>query len=396
MQLVYGLVQAVSSGSPMSKPTMPLNLFLVIDNSSSMRGDRLSQVKEASRRIIDKMGEKDHLALITFNDNADLIIPLQRISDKASLKSKIDLIDAAGGTEMSNGLHRTMVEMQRAILTNSRTHIILLTDGKTYGDEDRCIKLVRKQQERNIGITALGIGDEWNEDLLQTLAAGPNSRTHYITAAQDITRVFTEEVQRISAIFAQDVQCLIEARNAISLRAFDRIQPYIESIDMKTDHDLRWFCNLGDWPDTDTQAFLLEIVIPPLDIGTHNLLRFTLRYHLPHAQNQQSDTTLQATVQEQAPEDLVDETSPIKHWLERLTAYRLQERAWKNVATGMIQEATRQLEMAGTRLFEAGDIELAQTVQTEAQRLSDSGQTSAEGRKRIQYGTRGLMKDSSH
>jgi len=359
-----------------------------------MRGDRLSQVKEAARRIIDKLGERDHLALITFNDNADVVIPLQRISDKASLKAKIDLVDAVGGTEMSSGLHRTVTEIQRAILSNSRTHIILLTDGNTYGDEDRCIKLVRQQQERNIGITALGIGDEWNEDLLQTLAAGKNSRTHYITAAQDITRVFTEEVQRIHAIFAHDVQCLIESRNAISLRTVDRVQPYIESIEMKSDRDLRWFCNLGDWPDTDTQAFLLEIVVPPLDRGPHTLVRFTLRYDLPNAQHQQSDVTLQVAVQEDAPNSVIEETNPIKHWLERLTAYRLQERAWKNVATGMIKEATQQLEMAGTRLFEAGEIELANTLHTEAQRLADSGSATPEGRKRIQYGTRGLMKDS--
>jgi hypothetical protein len=47
--------------------------------------------------------------------------------------------------------------------------------------------------------------------------------------------------------------------------------------------------------------------------------------------------------------------------------------------------------MAGTRLFEAGEVDLARTVQEEATRLLRSGQTSAEGRKRIKYGTRGLM-----
>jgi hypothetical protein len=49
--------------------------------------------------------------------------------------------------------------------------------------------------------------------------------------------------------------------------------------------------------------------------------------------------------------------------------------------------------MAGTRLFESGESDLARTVQNEATRMLRSGHTSAEGRKRIKYGTRGLMGD---
>jgi hypothetical protein len=47
--------------------------------------------------------------------------------------------------------------------------------------------------------------------------------------------------------------------------------------------------------------------------------------------------------------------------------------------------------MAGTRLFDAGEVALAQTVQEEATRLLRSGSASEEGRKRIKFGTRGLM-----
>ena len=74
-----------------------------------------------------------------------------------------------------------------------------------------------------------------------------------------------------------------------------------------------------------------------------------------------------------------------------LMAYRLQARAWKDVEAGRIEEATQRLQMAGTRLFGAGEQELARTVQDEATRLLRSGSASEEGRKRIKFGTRGLM-----
>ncbi len=84
----------------------------------------------------------------------------------------------------------------------------------------------------------------------------------------------------------------------------------------------------------------------------------------------------------------------MKHWLERTVAHRLQVAAWAHVAEGKIEEATKRLRMAGTRLLEAGETALAQTVQEEATRLLRSGSTTEEGRKRIRYGTRGLISNS--
>jgi hypothetical protein len=158
------------------------------------------------------------------------------------------------------------------------------------------------------------------------------------------------------------------------------------------ERELLWAAGLGDWPGTDHQAFLLEIVVPPLGVGDHPLARLTLRYSLPgmHLMNQQGELVLRLAVR---PADSVSYTvdATVKHWLERLVAYRLQAGAWQNIEEGNVEEATRRLQMAGTRLFEAGEVELARTVQDEATRLLRSGQASAEGRKRIKYGTRGLI-----
>jgi hypothetical protein len=122
------------------------------------------------------------------------------------------------------------------------------------------------------------------------------------------------------------------------------------------------------------------------------MLKLTLRYDLPgmNLRGQSQEQIMRIAVR---PADSVgyEVDSTVKHWLERLVAYRLQATAWKDVEAGRIEEATRRLQMAGTRLFDAGEVELARTVQDEATRLLRSGGTSAEGRKRIKYGTRGLI-----
>ena len=71
--------------------------------------------------------------------------------------------------------------------------------------------------------------------------------------------------------------------------------------------------------------------------------------------------------------------------------HRLQAQAWEEVAEGRIEEATQRLRMAGTRLFDAGEVSLASTIEQEATRLLRVGTASDEGRKRIRYGTRGLV-----
>jgi Mg-chelatase subunit ChlD len=393
-QIIYALLEAMPQGSAaVSASSLPLNLCLVIDRSSSMRGDRLIQVKEAAQRIVDQLGRHDYFALITFNDHADIVIPSQRVLDKTELKYKIGTIDAAGGTEMATGLALAAQEMQRSMMGRSISRMLLLTDGRTYGDESRCVQIVRRSQERQIGLTALGIGHEWNEDLLETMAAHENSRAHYITSAAEIARVFGEEVERMHSIFAQGVQLHIRLRPGGILRSLDRIQPFIAPVPIIEQETEYWSGKLGDWPSNDAQMFLLELVVPPLDPGEHPLAQVVVRYDLPNTNAQPQPIQSKLDVQVRSPQEIAHPhvNSLVKHWLERLVAYRLQARAWKEAADGDIKSATKRLEMASTRLFESGQDDLAHAIEREAIQMARSGNTSAVGRKQIKYGTRGLM-----
>lgn len=391
-QLIYVLLEMSAQGVPTTLPKLPLNLCLVIDRSSSMRGERLQYVKDGAARIVEMLGDDDYFTLVTFNDRAEVVVPAQRARNKHDLKRMVGMVEAAGGTEMATGMALALQEIQKPMFTRGVSRILLLTDGRTYGDESRCVEIARRAQSRGIGVTALGVGGEWNEDLLETVAARENSRTQYITSALDITKVFTDEVKRMSSIFAQEVALRVEMRPGAMLRSLDRVRPFIAPVQAAEERESLWTAGLGDWPGSDPQALLLEVVVPPLAIGDHPLLRLTMRYSLPgmNLHNQQGELVLRVGVR---PADQVtyEVDATVKHWLERLVAYRLQAGAWQQVEQGQIEEATRRLQMAGTRLFEAGEVELARTVQEEATRLLRSGQTSAEGRKRIKYGTRGLM-----
>jgi Ca-activated chloride channel homolog len=293
---------------------------------------------------------------------------------------------------MAKGMALALQEVQRPFLSRGITQLLLLTDGRTYGDEGRCVEIARRAQDRSIGLTALGVGSEWNEDLLETMTARENSRAQYIASTQEIAAVFADELTRMHSIFVQKVQLQIAARPGGLVRSLDRVRPFIAPVPITEEADLRWAGSLGDWPGSDVQAFLLEVVVPPLTSGDHALLKLILRYDMPGAnlRDQSVEAIMRVSVRP-ASQTNYDVDGTVKYWLERLVAYRLQSSAWQDVEAGRIDEATRRLQMAGTRLFDAGEIALAQTVQEEATRLLRNGNASDEGRKRIKFGTRGLM-----
>jgi Ca-activated chloride channel family protein len=77
--------------------------------------------------------------------------------------------------------------------------------------------------------------------------------------------------------------------------------------------------------------------------------------------------------------------------LSRLMLYRMQERARKEIEKGDINNATRQLQSLAANLLTQGERGLARTIMFEVENLQQKNALSAEGSKKIKYGTRALF-----
>ncbi len=385
-QLVYLLLRARTDVA--LEQRLPLNICLVLDRSSSMRGERLFQVKEAARHLVGRLDRGSAFGLVAFNDRAEVIVPSQTVHDVDAIRHAIANLDARGGTEMAQGLALGLQQIERPLI-HGISRLILLTDGRTYGDEHACVELARRAQRRGIGITALGVGTEWNEDLLETMTAGPNSRTQYITSSSAIGPVFAAELERLQNTVAQSVELEIVTRAETQVRACYRVQPFLSALPAHPADGGRWRASIGEWAAGDDHVFLIELVIPPVTSGTHTVARIDLRYDLISGNG---PATASVTVQLPAViAASLEVHADVRAALERVVAYQLQARAWQSVAEGRIDEATKRLQMAGTHLFNAGEIALAETAHAEATRLLQGSSPSADGRKRIKLGTRGLI-----
>lgn len=390
-QLLYLLVEIFPAAEGPNQSRLPLDICMLLDNSSSMRGDRLMQAKEAARYIINQLTQEDYFSLITFNDHAAVVVPRQAVQASAGLREHISEVQAQGGTEMARGLEQALEQMFRVAAFSGVRRIILLTDGQTYGDENRCVELARQAQEAGIGITALGVGDEWNEDLLATMAAHGNSRSEYIANAEAIIPLFREEMRLLQGIVAQEMALTLYPFEGIAARRFFRISPDVAPLVLRASpRGGNYLIPLGEWMGAEPQVFLAELLVPSLPQGEHYLLRVQFSYRLPrdrYSRDAMYDLRLRFLPglprTAEIPEDL-------HRALQKMTAFQLQEAAWQEARRGNIDQATRRLEAAATRLVQMGEMDLARVVEQEAERLARTGRTSAIGKKEIVYGTQRL------
>ncbi len=383
---VFYLLVVIRPAAIAQGKRLPLNLCLVIDRSTSMQGTRLEHVKQAAHQVIDGLQDDDVLAVVTFSDRAEVILPSRLGINRARAKTKISSILASGGTEILQGMQVGLAEIEKLHGRHVTSHLILLTDGQTYGDEEDCIAEARLAGARRIGITAMGIGEDWNDDLLDEIAAQSGGVSAYIASPGQVRALLQQRVHGLGSVFAQGLTLKIRCAEGVKVESIFRTSPYLEQL-TSTNGVIHLGALQADAPFT----IVMEIGVAQKPPGEHKLLQFELTGDIPALGRQgdklRHDVQCTFTSTEPAPE-----LAPpaILSALSKAAIYRMQARAWNALDGGDVKTATHQLEMIATRLFDLGETQLARAAMLEAGRIAQGGTPTAKGRKELKYGTRSL------
>jgi Ca-activated chloride channel homolog len=387
VQMVYALLElsAVSKYTSVASP--PLNVCLVLDRSTSMQGVRMDTVKTAAIELIRQLKPNDRLSIIVFSDRADILLPAGQQPERGLIETQIQMIRAGGGTEILQGLQAGFGEVSRNLTRSLINHIILITDGRTYGDEEACLKLADKAAAQGLRITSLGIGTEWNDVFMDDLTARTGGSSFYISRAGDIRSFLHEKFESLNQIYAERVTLALNQNADVHLGAAYRLQP--DSAILPTVSPLR----LGSIPKNSKLSILLEFIVPliPPETTRFALAKGELSLILPF--DPSSTRKLPISFTRLTSETVKSELPPrpIFQALSQITLYRMQERAREEVADGKVQDASLRLQRLATQLLSMGEMELAQTAIMEAERIQQTHMLSAEGEKIIKYGTRAFL-----
>ncbi len=131
----------------------PGALVLVIDRSLTMQGPSLAAMKTAALASVAALAPDDQLAVVAFDSEAEIVVPLQRPAKHARIARAIGSIRPEGGTNLYTGL-RAAHSLLAASPTATK-HVILMTDGDA--PDDGLDALVAEMREAGQTLSILAI-----------------------------------------------------------------------------------------------------------------------------------------------------------------------------------------------------------------------------------------------
>jgi Ca-activated chloride channel family protein len=202
------------AANPDDRP--PLNLAVVVDVSGSMNTNgKIDFVRDGLNQLIDGMRDTDQLALITYSDSAQVIRPLGELSlARAELRDLVDGLIAAGSTNLYAGLELGYQQIFADYDSGRQNRVILLSDGVATAGitaDDAIMTMSRGYNSDGAGLTTVGLGTDFNAQLMRGLAEQGDGNTYFLENAGAVSEVFQEELSYFTVPVAFDLQLELQA-----------------------------------------------------------------------------------------------------------------------------------------------------------------------------------------
>ena len=185
-----------------------LNLSLVLDRSGSMAGEKMVRAREAAMFCVDQMLASDRLSVVTFDEHIDVLFPSEPVTNKQSMKDLISRVTARGSTALHEAWVRGGLTVSESMLDQGINRVVLITDGLAnvgITNTDEIVTQALGLFQRGVSTSTIGIGEDFNEDLLMPMANSGGGNAWHVAEPGDMQRIFQIELEGLIAQFAHTV-----------------------------------------------------------------------------------------------------------------------------------------------------------------------------------------------
>lgn len=184
----------------------PVNLNVVLDRSGSMGSQqKIDYARAAVRALIDQLRRGDYFSLVIYDDEVEVLCRSARVTDKERLRQIVDEITPRGWTDLGGGLVEGIRQAERHAREEYVNRVILLSDGlanRGITDPARLGALTTRASRRGISLTTMGVGWDFNENLMVSLAELGGGNYYFIESPRDLASVFRREFNRMGDVVA--------------------------------------------------------------------------------------------------------------------------------------------------------------------------------------------------
>lgn len=198
-------VGTVVSVESTTDESVSFGVVLAIDTSSSMAGFPLDKAKEAATTFIDSIGDNDPVAIVSFNTEADLIVPFT--TDKTALKLAIDNLGFGGQTALYEAALLAVQTAAEAPV--ERRAVVIVSDGAQFGVVSNVASQAALDEAaaRGVSIYTIGLGYGADRPYLQRLADNTNANFNESPTPDQLQEIF----QGLASLFRSQYIITLEA-----------------------------------------------------------------------------------------------------------------------------------------------------------------------------------------
>lgn len=260
----FVLVDIVAPSARRGRTRPPVNLAFVVDRSGSMSGPKLRLAKQAVVEAIGRLHPDDRFAVVVYDERIDLVVPTTQASVDARRDAldRLAEIEARGSTDLGGGWLRGCEQIALALSEEGVNRCLLLTDGlanQGITDRDELGRHAGELRARGVTTSTFGVGEDFDEELLQSMAQAGGGHFYFIADAAAIRDHITSEVGETLDIVARDVTVEVTALEGVKVES---LSPY-----PTRDRVGRTEILIGDLTADETLSIVLRLRFPYGQIG---------------------------------------------------------------------------------------------------------------------------------
>jgi Ca-activated chloride channel homolog len=260
----FVLVELEAPASAQTATRDPVNLAFVLDRSGSMSGQKIELAKRAIATAVDRLLPTDRFSIVSYDDRIDVVVEATSASREAKTNAieRLRSIDARGSTDLAGGWLRGAEQVALAVTglpgasrrapdpgTGGDGHgrpegtaasapagpndvhpqinrVLVLTDGLAnvgIVDAGEIARHAGELRARGVTTTTFGVGEDFDEGLLQSMADAGGGHFYFIANAAQIQDHIATEVGELLQVVARDASLEITAPETLEITT---LSPY--------------------------------------------------------------------------------------------------------------------------------------------------------------------------
>jgi len=212
----HRLVRLAVKGKSIDNAKRPSsNLVFLVDTSGSMgEPNKLPLVQQGLRKLLDRLGENDRVAIVVYAGSAGLVLESTSANDRSTILRKINQMQSGGSTNGGEGITLAYQVARDHFIKGGVNRVILCSDGDFnvgVTSNDQLVDVVEKESKGGIDITVLGFGmGNHNDSMMEQVSGRGNGNYAFIDSEAEADRVLVQQMSGTLVTIARDVKIQVE------------------------------------------------------------------------------------------------------------------------------------------------------------------------------------------